>query len=193
MFEIKKILQVISYLLSLNNGKMNFLKLMKELYLIDRESIAERDTSITGDVYYSLPHGPVLSATKNLLDDLKSDDIDESNPLKDFLQFIKNPKYNRIYDIVLEKAPEYDLLSEKDKEYIEKISKQFKNYSAKDIEQYTHRLPEWIDPNGSNVKIRFQDIMRALGKSEEEILIAKQEYEQITNLNKYISETARGF
>jgi uncharacterized phage-associated protein len=192
MFEIKKIIQVISYLLSLNNSKMDFLKLMKELYLIDRESIAERDTSISGDVYYSLPHGPVLSATKNLLDDLKSDDIDESNPLKDFFKFIKNPKYNKIYDIVLKEAPEYDLLSEKDKEYIEKISKQFKNYLPKDIEKYTHELPEWIDPCGSNIKIRFQDIMRALGKSEDEILIAKQEYEQIINLNKYIAETARG-
>jgi uncharacterized phage-associated protein len=193
MFEIKKMLQVISYLLSLNNGKMDFLKLMKELYLIDRESIAERDTSISGDVYYSLPHGPILSVTKNLLDDLKTENADENNLLKDFLKSIKNPKYNKIYDIVLKEVPEYDLLSEKDKEYIEKVSKQFKKYSAKDIENYTHNLPEWIDPNGSNIKIRFQDIMRALGKSEDEILIAKQEYEQITNLNKYITETAHGF
>ncbi|MDR2100115.1 MAG: SocA family protein [Campylobacteraceae bacterium] len=186
MFEIKKMLQVIAYLLSLNNGKMNFLKLMKELYLIDRESIAERDTSISGDVYFSLPHGPVLSATKNLLDDLKLGKTDRHNPLNDFLDAEKSNRYNNIYDIVLKKVPEYDLLSEKDKEYIEKISKQFKDYSPKKIKEYTHELPEWTDPNGSNIKIRFQDIMRALGKSEDEILTAKQEYEQIINLSRYI-------
>lgn len=39
MFDNKKVLQIISYLLSLNGNKMDKLKLMKELYLIDRMSI----------------------------------------------------------------------------------------------------------------------------------------------------------
>jgi hypothetical protein len=185
MFETKKMLQVIAYLLSLNNGRMNLLKLMKELYLIDRESIKERDASVSGDVYFSLPHGPILSATLNLLNDIK---MDKKNPFAEFLERAEAKYY---FDVVLKTTPEYDHLSEKDIEYIEKISEKFKSYTPKRMENYTHSLPEWVNPNGSSIKIRFQDIMRALGKNEEEILIAKQEYEQMSNLTAYL-DTARG-
>jgi hypothetical protein len=181
MFETKKILQMIAYLLSLNNNEMNLLKLIKELYLIDRESIDQRDTSISGDVYFSLPHGPVLSATLNLLNDLDKDNRD--NPFADFLE-TKQAQYYP--DIVLKNNPGDDYLSIKDKQYIEKISKQFQKHSPMEIENYTHKLPEWTDPKGSNIKIRFQDIMRALDKTEQEIIVAKQEYEQISNLNKHL-------
>ena len=70
MFSSDKVLQEIVYLLGLNGGKMNLLKLMKELYLIDREAIAERDTSVSGDIFFSMKHGPVLSLTLNMLNDL---------------------------------------------------------------------------------------------------------------------------
>ncbi|MDR0580844.1 MAG: SocA family protein [Holosporaceae bacterium] len=51
-FSVEKILQEIGYLLSLNGGRVNLFELMKELYLIDSESIAERDSSISGDSYF---------------------------------------------------------------------------------------------------------------------------------------------
>ena len=70
MFRSQKVLEIISYLLSLNNNKIEKLKLIKELYLIDRASIDETDMSITGDEYFSLPHGPILSNTLNIINDL---------------------------------------------------------------------------------------------------------------------------
>jgi hypothetical protein len=45
-------------------------------------------------------------------------------------------------------------------------------------------LPEWTDPKGSSLKIRYRDVMLALGKSEEEISAAKQEYEKISELSR---------
>jgi hypothetical protein len=188
MFDQNKVLQIIAYLLSLNKNKMNFLKLMKELYLIDRESIKERDTSVSGDAYFSLPHGPILSATKNLLDDLKSGEANGDNLFKGFLTVDKDTPNYSIYTVALKENPGYDLLSEKDIEYITIVSNRFKKYSLKKIEDFTHGLPEWTDPKSGNAKIRFQDIMGSLGKSKEEILIAKQEYNQIINLNRYIGE-----
>lgn len=85
-------------------------------------------------------------------------------------------------DIVVKKMIKTDLLSPKDKEYIEKVSEQYKNYTPLELEEYTHTLPEWKDPYGSSRKIRFADIMKALGKSDEEILAAKAEYEQFSAL-----------
>ena len=153
----------------------NLLKLMKELYLIDRASIGERDTSISGDVFCSMPHGPVLSQTLNMLNDL------DNNNWGDYLEAIKVPYYP---DIQIRKNIEFDRLSIKDKSYIKTISDEFKDFTPLQLESYTHTLPEWIDPNGSSRKIRYRDVMYALGKSEEEILAAKQEYEKISELSR---------
>ena len=165
---------MISYLLSLNNNKMNLLKLMKELYLADRASIEERDTSISGDVFVSMKHGPVLSMTLNLIN---------SGEFREFLQFAPSDYFS---DVVLKKSAGDSFLSIKDKEYLSSVSEQFKDFSCWDLEKYTHSLQEWKDPSGSSIKIRYQDIMRALGRTEEEISEAKKEYEQICNFNKQI-------
>lgn len=175
MFKLK-IAQMISYLLSQNDNKMNLLKLMKELYLADRSSIEERDTSISGDIFVSMDHGPVLSMTLNLIRD---------GALGEYFEQSDNMYFP---DIVLKKSAGDDLLSIKDKEYLKKISDEFRNSSRWDLESYTHNLKEWKDPSGSSIKIRFQDIMRALGRGEEEIAEAKREYEQICNLNKQLGE-----
>jgi hypothetical protein len=181
MFSSQKILQEIGYLLSLNDGKMNLLKLIKELYLIDRLSIAERDTSVSGDVYFSLPHGPILSATLNMLYDLpKSSD----NP---WSAYLKSEDAQYYPDIILSAKTADDRLSEKDKEYVRTISKQFKQYTKEQIEKYSHKLPEWKDPQGSSQKIRFQDIMFALGKTTDEIAEAKAEYDSMSNLDNRLA------
>lgn len=173
MFSPEKILHEIVYLLSLNGGRMNLLKLMKELYLIDRESIKERDTSVSGDVFFSMPHGPVLSQTLNLCNDLPN------NSWAEYLEQIIAPYYP---DIAIKKTLEPDLLSEKDKDYINEISAKFKDYEPKQLEDYTHKLAEWKNPHGSSRKIRYADVMKALGKTDEEILAAKEEYERFNAL-----------
>ena len=174
MYSSDKILQEIVYLLSLNNGRMNLLKLMKELYLVDRESIDERDTSVSGDVFYSMPHGPVLSQTLNMLTDLVN------NKWGDYLDAVDAKYYP---DIQIKQKLDLDRLSNKDKSYIQTVSDKFKNYSPLQLEEYTHQLPEWVDPQGSSLKIRYRDVMSALGKTEEEISAAKQEYEKISELS----------
>lgn len=182
MFDTEKILQEIGYLLSRNDNRMNLLKLMKELYLIDRLSISERDSSVSGDSYFSLPHGPVLSSTLNMLYDFP---LNKDNQWGAYLRSEKS-KYHP--DIVLLKEIPDDMLSAKDKSYIEIISDEFRNFGNKEIEDYTHiNLPEWKDPHGGSKRIRFEDIMSALGKTRDEIMESKKEYERINNLYNYLS------
>jgi uncharacterized phage-associated protein len=175
MYSSDKILQEIIYLLSLNDNKMSLLKLMKELYLIDRKSIEDRDTSVSGDVFYSMPHGPVLSQTLNMLNDLSH------NNWGDYLSAEPARYYN---DIKITKDIEFDRLSKKDRAYIQEISNKFKTYTPKELEEYTHTLPEWVDPKRSSLKIRYRDVMLALGKNESEIAEAKKEYEALSELSK---------
>lgn len=56
-----------AFFLQKEHGQMHLLKLMKLLYLADRESFIRFDCSISGDKYFSMRHGPVLSGTKELM------------------------------------------------------------------------------------------------------------------------------
>lgn len=172
MYRDKKVLEIISYLLSINNNHMDKLKLIKELYLIDRASIDETNMSITGDEYFSLPHGPILSNTLNIINDIPNNDWSE------YLE-IEPP-----YTIKLIKPFIYGYLSKRDKYHIETISEKYKDYSTSALRNYTHTLPEWKEPYGSNRKIYFSDIMKALGKDDDEIKEAKEEYDNICELYK---------
>jgi len=174
MFVAEKVLQEIVYLLKLNHGRMHLIKMMKELYLIDRLSIQERDTSVSGDAFFSMQHGPVLSFTLNMLRDISK------NQWGDNLEAIKTRDYYP--DISLTNDLECDLLSEKEKDYIRSVSVQFYEYSPAEIEEFTHSLEEWSDPQLSSKKIKFADIMRALGKTDEEIIEAKKEYDFLETL-----------
>lgn len=175
MFNDKKVLEIISYLLSLNNNRMDKLKLIKELYLIDRLSIDEKHRSITGDKYFSLPHGPILSNTLNIINDIAI-----NNEWSQYLE-VEQP-----YTIKLIKQFDEGRLSKKDIEYITTISDKYQNYSTYQLRDYTHTLPEWKEPNGSNRPIHFADIMKALGKTDSQIEAAKEEYKNLNNLYSVI-------
>ena len=171
MFDNKKVLQIISYLLSLNGNKMDKLKLIKELYLIDRMSIDEDNSSISGDDFFSMKYGPVLSMTLNIINDIPND-----NSWSEYLKLEDNNS------LILIKPFDEGRLSKKDKYFTQLISDKYKNYTTSQLIDYTHTLPEWKRLKATNTKIRFADIMKALGKSDEEIIYAKEEYNSLSKL-----------
>ena len=46
---------------------MEYIKLIKLMYLVDRAALNERGWPISTDVYVSMAHGPVLSRTYDLI------------------------------------------------------------------------------------------------------------------------------
>ena len=66
MFNEQRVAQMAAYLLGRARGHTKYLKLMKLLYLADRESMKRHGHPISGDRYVSMEHGPVLSHTLNL-------------------------------------------------------------------------------------------------------------------------------
>src|SRR5712691_464729 len=67
MFSERRVAQMAAYLLGREKGRMNYLKLIKLLYLADRESLKRHGHPISDDRYVSMDHGPVLSTTFNLI------------------------------------------------------------------------------------------------------------------------------
>ncbi len=59
--------QIVNFLLKLNHYCLNYTKLIKLLYLADREALIKWDITITKDRYSSLDNGIVLSDLYDLI------------------------------------------------------------------------------------------------------------------------------
>lgn len=60
-FNDRKATQAAALLLQLRGGKMSYMKLIKLLYLADREALLQWGRPITTDRYVSMNRDPVLS------------------------------------------------------------------------------------------------------------------------------------
>ena len=68
-FNEKKATQAAAHLLRLRGGRMSYMKLIKLLYLADREALLRWGRTISTDRYVSMDRGPVLSRVLDLATD----------------------------------------------------------------------------------------------------------------------------
>ena len=156
-FNIKKTTQAAAYLLSLSNGRMPYLKLLKLLYLADRKSLQVSEHSITGDQYFSMTKGPVLSATYNLI---KSKGVE--NYWNNYIQ-------TKPHDVYMVNKPGKGELSPYDIEILDQINCEFGGWDRWQLVEYTHKLPEWVDPGTTSKEISFQALLAGLGYHQKDI------------------------
>lgn len=65
-FNEEKATEAASILLHLNGGKMNYMKMIKLLYFIDRKALEKWERPVTYDTYYSMKQGQILSTVLDL-------------------------------------------------------------------------------------------------------------------------------
>lgn len=140
---------------------MNYMKLIKLLYLAERTALVRWARPIVFDSYWSLPHGPVLSVTYDRI-------VEEPDPTQRsyWHEFISGP---RDYVVHLEREPPNDQLSQAEEELLDSIYTEFGHLDQWQLRDATHELPEWLDPEGSSVSITVRDILLAEGYSEEDV------------------------
>ncbi|MHB8088600.1 MAG: Panacea domain-containing protein [Anaerolineaceae bacterium] len=147
-----------SYVLSKFGGRMNYMKLIKLLYLADRKAFENWEHPITYDTYSSLPRGPVLSST---LDLVKSKCIDS-----DYWDYFIEKKG---MDIELKESAIFKKLSPVDLEIIDSILSEFGHLSQFDLAEITEKLPEWKNPGASSFPIELHDLLEKLNYSSDDI------------------------
>jgi uncharacterized phage-associated protein len=155
-------------------NRMNYLKLMKLMYLIDREALVRWGVSMTFDRYVSMDNGCVLTQTYNLL-------VLESYIPSYWKQYISPPQG---YDVALLSEPEYDEISQAELELIEEIYENFGHLNRRDLVKLSHELPEWRNPQGSSIPIDYRDVLRLADKTEEEILDILSEMEAVSEFEE---------
>ena len=162
VFDENKTTQAAAYVLARHRDKkMNYTVAIKVLYLADRQALIETGRPITGDWMASLPNGPVLSITLNLIREQRRDD---EGP---WLSHITT----RGYDIELVKQPEdMDELSEYERRVLADADDKIGWMEFGQAIDWTHKnLPEWRNPGGSSHPIEPEDLLRIARKSPEEI------------------------
>ena len=78
MFNERKVAQMAAFFLQQAGGTLNILKLMKLLYLSEREAMNRYGEPLSYDAMVSMPHGPVLSMTYECMNGYGSEDPEGS-------------------------------------------------------------------------------------------------------------------
>lgn len=170
-FDEAKATQAAAYFLGLRGGQMHYIKLIKLLYLADREALLRWGCPITTDRHVSMDNGPVTSRILNL--------ITEDRPKPIWSQYISAPMGE--YEVRLLRTAPTDRLSRAEETLMLEIFKQYGHRNRWDlINNVMHNLPEWQDPKGSSIPISFRDILKAAGENEEEIRAILRELHSVS-------------
>ncbi|WP_022932672.1 Panacea domain-containing protein [Treponema bryantii] len=163
--EIDKLIQLTNYLLKKYDFSLNYTKLIKELYLADRECIKKTGWSISDDLYKNLPYGPVLVNLYSLIQGKHPDVRMQSKWDSNFLTDSKDLKAK------VSIIPDGEL-SQMEKNILDEIDQQYHSYSYSKMIDVVHNkniCPEWKDPHGSSSPLTKEDIMRSIGFDEDSI------------------------
>lgn len=161
--EIKKLIQIVFFILKQNDLKLNYMKLVKILYLSDREALDTCGESITENNAVSMDQGPVLVELYNYI---KNNYSDDSQLL--WNRYFKKEEYNLI---CINTDISNDEICDFEKDILTNIEKKYHDVSVWNIVKLVHNpkiCPEWKDPNGSSIPIRKNELLSQLGYTPEE-------------------------
>lgn len=184
LFNEKRAAQAAAFLLYHAGGRLPLLKLMKLMYLAERESLRLFGDPITGDKLYSMPHGPVLSMTYSLMNgDVSSVEGGWETWMED-----RSGHDIALRDPSMIRTPELDLLelSDGDLEILAAVWKQFGHLEKYELRDFTHQggCPEWEDPRGGSKIIPMGRLFKEFGYSQEGVQSAIQHLKEQAQLKQ---------
>ena len=160
-FQEQKVTEAACYLLRLNGGRIDPMKLLKLLYLADRKALEDWERPISYDSYVSMNYGPVLSTTYDLIKSAPSQKGD----------------FWHTYIATLDKQtielkgepPKIKKLSRAEIDVLDDIYKRFGQRSSIALSYICHELQEYKNPHGSSIPISIPEILAAVGYSQPDI------------------------
>ncbi len=143
------------------------LKLIKLIYLAEREHLSSRSRPILWDELYSLPHGPIGSSTLNGIDGNIHEEIWRS--------FIARHG-NKIFAVRRFDRDDLDELSNAELRTLASVWERYGHMSASQLRNFTHdHCPEYTETDGKRIPIDYAKLLVAVGMTEEDALIVESE------------------
>ncbi len=174
-FSLQKALQAAAVLLKTENERrMNYMRLLKLLYIADRESVKQTGCPITYDRIVAMDHGPVPSRFYAL--------IMGRDPA--------SPKWARFvvtehFDVELIKDPGNKKLSGYEIEVLQTVAKERESLNQWGVRDETHDFPEWEKNyvKGTSVHIPLRDTLEAVGRGKD----AEAILEEAAKVNRFLA------
>ncbi|MEX1236935.1 MAG: Panacea domain-containing protein [Pseudomonadales bacterium] len=166
LYSEQRAAQIAAFFISKAGGRIEILKLMKLMYFAERESFKAYGEPMTGDRYYSLDHGPILSKT---LDHINNMVDSEPGGWESWIQ----DRENHLLSLREEGDPtaRLTLLSEADIEILESTWSEYGRFSASQLRNLSHEIcDEWDDPDGSRLPILVSRILKSVGHKDPDVV-----------------------
>lgn len=168
--QIKKMIQIVDYVLAKYDGRLNYTKLIKILYLADRQAMQESGYPITGDSYVSMANGVVLSGLYDLIkDNFRNANVQtlwDGRFVTDGMDLVK-----------IGPVMPTGLLSDFEMETLDSVDARFHNKPFGKLIDYIHdpmNCPEWQNTN-SSIPLPNSRIYESLGFSKEQMKALEEE------------------
>jgi uncharacterized phage-associated protein len=155
---------------------MNYMRLLKLLYIAEREILQESGQSLTGCETIAMKRGPVLEEVYSLI-------RGQHHFAPQWGKFFQTERY----DIVMTADPGNGRLSRFITSKLQDVADRHVNDDEWQLVEVTHQFPEWKnnDPGVSSKPIPLIDILRAIGREDD--------YEQIVANNQMCRDASEFF
>lgn len=166
-FQKRKAVAAAAVLLEHAGGKMRYIRLIKLLYLADRESLARRLRPIVGGYYVSMKHGLV---TSEILDLIKLGD----KILRCGGKLLSDGTWSRAiekteYEVKIVGRFDLGPLSQEEIGILREVADRYSSLSIWQLRDLTHKLKEWQNPGGGSIPVDPESILKALRIDKDEI------------------------
>jgi uncharacterized phage-associated protein len=164
-FNFDKALQSAAVLLERDGNRMGRIRLLKLLYIAERELLAETARPLTGDRAMAMQHGPVLSHVYDLIKG-------EAARAGEWDHYIHSDGHA----VELRIEPARGKLSRREIEKLIEVSDRCRNIDDWELSETTHEFDEWSRnyKEGGSTLIPWRDVLSAQGK-EDLVEIAERE------------------
>lgn len=154
----QKAAQICAFFVGQNKGPIDKLKLIKLIYLSEREFLSKHNNPMLFDEFYSLPLGPIcLNALNGINGRLKDISVWDKFILRNGNLVVNVEPINR--DLL-------DHISDAEWEVLEGVWERFSNMNASELSNYIHEnCPEYTE-TGRRVRISYREILEALGEED---------------------------
>jgi hypothetical protein len=171
-----KTTQAAARLLSKTGGKMNYMLLIKMLYMADRRALLESGLPISYDTYYTMKNGPILSFTLELITKPQNFKSEHEHP------WLETFEVNN-YDILSKAEFDKGELSEYEERILDDTFEEFKHF----LDEEPFNFPKWMHRNlrevktiqGGRISLDVEDILIAENKTPEEISFVLSNIESV--------------
>ena len=133
-FGFAKTVQAAGVVLREHHGRMEYLRLLKILYIADRELLAETGRTLTGDRAVAMKNGPVLSEVYDLIkgQTARAGEWDAS---------VRTEKY----EVVLREPVSLGKLTKAEVNKLRELCDRYRDTNSYDLSELTHDFTEWSE------------------------------------------------